>query len=182
MQTFEVGKPFPLPFHQEGVLALFTGGALHICVILPDPTEEETESFLHGAMTVGLFIKNNCIFITPKFGDLVIGDCTINGAIEPKEKFDMFVEVVPAERTGALFFLIDLNGGIVRGIRYISYEERFVEKLQWALLAQKENPPNQHWTMTIHTIYQQYSTDALFDASEHFRVQHISLSDRTTVI
>lgn len=182
MQTFEVGKPFPLPFHQEGVLALFTGGALHICVVLPDPTEVETESFLHGTMTVGLFIKNNCIFITPKFGNLMIGDCTMNGAIERREKFDMFVEATPADRSGALFFLIDLNGGIVRGIRHISYEERFVEKLQWALLAQKADPPNQHWALTVHAVYQQYPPDALFSASTHYKVKHISLSDRTTVV
>lgn len=182
MQTFEIGKPFPLPVRREGVLALFTGGALHISIVLPDPTEEERDSFLHGDMTVGLFIEDDCIFITPKFGDLVIGDCTMNGAIEPSNKFDMFVEAEPSERNGAVFFLIDLNGGIVQGIRYVSYEERFIEKLQWALLAQKENPPNSHWTTTVQNVYQQYSTTALFNASAHFRVQHISLSDRMTVV
>lgn len=182
MQTFEVGNPFPLPVQQECVLALFTGGALHICVVLDEPTKAETESFLHGDMTVGRFIRNDCIFITLKFGDLVIGDCTMNGAVEPEEKFDLFVEATAEDRTGALLFLVDLNGGIDRGIRHIYYEEGFIRKLQWALLAQKANPPNQHWALTVHAVYLQYPPDALFSASTHYKVNHSSLSDRTTVV
>jgi hypothetical protein len=94
----------------------------------------------------------------------------------------MFVEAEPEERTGALFFLINENGGIVRGIRHIYYDERFIEKLQQALMEQIENPPNQHFTLTVHSVYQQYSTDDLFAVSEHYRVRHSSLSDRTTVV
>lgn len=163
MQNYEVGKLFEQgrTRYQETIKFDFTQGGPILFVILDRPSEKEIENIRSGKMQIGIYTKDEIIFMLFKFGSLNWVDAPYS--VHLSKPFD-FMELSERKGYGLQILLIDASTGILKVIRYIGLPTAFSKKFKQAVLEQKERPfDNIKYDQKINAIYGNYSTDDLVE-------------------
>lgn len=140
--VFEVGSPFPWPYH-EGVHAdlLRTGGG--ITVAMPSPTREEVRAYRKGKIRFAMHEGEHVLLLLLKVGDQPWLDAPFSAALIPSDEFEAPDLPTSQSRLYLPFFLVDSATGLLRVLRAFTLSPQLTRRLREIALRQREAPFSQ---------------------------------------
>lgn len=166
-QKFEVGQLFQGKTNfPEGVKFDFDQSGALLFLFFNKPSAKEIESVKSGKLEIGLYQKDEIIFILLKFQGMEWMDAPYS--IHLSSPFE-FAELQEGLGFGTTIFLVDATTGILKVMRYIGLSTEFSRKLKDAILKQKEMTFDKTlYNKRLNEIYGNYSTSDLVRRAEVF--------------
>lgn len=160
MEKLEVGKLFKdgVTRYREGVKFDITDSGCNLFIYFDDPTKEELDSISRGEIKYGYYKENNVLLLLFKFGTIQWIDAPYS--IHLSNNLTKIQEIEDGKGFATTIYLIDAATGILKSIRYISFNTRFSRMLKEDLQKQKEMS-NRNFDMYLSNIYMKYTTNNL---------------------
>lgn len=161
MQKLEVGQLLQegKTKYQEGVIFDFQQGGPILYLFFNRPTEKEIEAIQKGKFQVGIYCRDEVIFILTKFESMSWMDAPYS--IHLSQPFE-FENITEGKGFGLTTLLVDSSTGILKAIRYSGLSTEFSRKLRNAIENQKSIPWDEKaYNQKINMVYGNYRTDDL---------------------
>jgi len=172
IQQFSVGTKFPLQYYQHDAMVPILAQSSLMFVITMNPlSEQEVEIFQNGKIEYGVTIQEGIPFVVVRFPGLASFDCFVNFIAELSNKRDMFLAEEPNSNL-VQFFLVDCATGILRGIRTIGTEPKFMREIKEACFGQvSKYPTASAVSAAADAILNQHQTSDLMKRARMFYIR-----------
>jgi len=171
MQAIEVGKLLQEGKTRYPEVPKFdfdqAGGVLY--VFFKSPSQAEIDAFRSGAVKLGLFYKDDIIFMLFKFGNLHWID--IPYTCHLSQPF-VFGHLEDDMGYGMTLVFADADTGIVKVLRLIGWPHKMSQLFQSCVSDQQGKPFDHYeYNAKANRIYQNYSTDDMVRMGQTFRLK-----------
>lgn len=158
----EVGKPYSgaIPYAEGGYFDMTDSGG-QLTVFYNRPNAKEIDNIRKGELKVALTVKDGCIFLLVKFGDLPWMDMPYNAHLS--KNLSKLEEPNSTESYGLLVTLVDVSNREVKAIRLLGLPNRLSVTLKRAIEEQLRTPPVSSYenNVRVDAIYRRYRTKDL---------------------
>jgi hypothetical protein len=166
MQKFEVGKLFQegVTKAEEGTKFNFDQSGASLYLFFNMPTDREVEEIRAGRFEIGIYQKDEVIFILFKIAGGSWMDAPYT--VHLSQSFDL-EEIQEGQGFGLTILLVDSSTGILKVIRQIGLGTDISRRLKEMIEKQKSQPFDQNvYQRKITQIYGNYNTDDLVQRME----------------
>lgn len=166
LMLYKVGELFEAgnTKYKEGVKFDFRQDGAILILFYNSPEEKELIDISKGTLRIGMYIKDEVIFMLFKFGSQNWIDAPYSIHISKPFKFDSIVE---GSGIGLHIFLVDAANGILKAMRLVGLPTKFSKSFQKATLEQKQLKFDKNkYAQKINMVYGNYNTDDLVERAE----------------
>jgi len=132
---FEVGEPFPVPYHKnDGMAVALDGPTFNLILSMGRITGKEAQAFRKDKLRIGAAVVQHIPFIVVACQGFSF-DAALNILVVSQETRDAFLAGEP-EANLVTLYLVDNHTDILRGMRALGCSVEFMKTVREAALAQ----------------------------------------------
>lgn len=166
MYEFKVGQKYHLDVSKqdEGVIFDFSNEGATLLMLYNSPYETEINNIRKGEVKLGMYQKNNILFMLYKFGSEAWIDAPYNVNLSGNYQLQ---EIMPGMGYSNHIILVNIRDGVIKAMRLIGWTEKFSQYFKEYVNQQRIMPfDKKSYDEKLNKIYRNYTTKDLVNRTD----------------